>query len=738
MPASKQNGKTRRSGKLVIVESPAKARTVGRFLGKGYTVKASVGHIRDLLRSRLSVDVENDFEPTYRVPNEKRAVVKEIKEAAAKASEVFLATDPDREGEAIAWHLVHAAEIDPQVTKRVVFHEITNSAISEAFDHPRDVDERLVNAQQARRILDRLVGYNITELLWDRVRNRLSAGRVQSVAVRLVVEREKEIQQFVPQEYWTIDVQLTKHGKGDKKTFVARLLKIHDQDAQLSSEAEVTPHVAILERSLFKVADIKEGTRLRRPSAPFTTSTLQQEASKALNFTASRTMSIAQQLYEGIEIAEGVIGLITYMRTDSTTVSKEAQDMAREFVTANYGAEFLPDSPPQYKTKAKSAQEAHEAIRPTDVKRTPDSMKSNLSRDQLRLYTLIWRRFVASQMANALYNTLRVDIAAGETEAQMPYLFRASGSTIQFKGFLAVYEETQDEDRTDENDEGRTFPRMEIDELLKLLAMMPEQHFTQPPPRYTEATLVKALEEKGIGRPSTYAPTVAVIQDRAYVAREDKRLRPTETGVLVNDLLVEYFPEVMSFDFTAMMEDQLDSIADGDLEWVAVLRDFYHSFEGHLTHAQAHMPHLTQEEYIGRGCPECGQGELIVRYGRWGKFIGCNRYPDCAYTEPWKEYIGVSCRTCHTGEIIAIRSHSGRVFFGCTNYNREKPEEGCQFTSWKRPLSTPCPNCDGILVLRNKKTAECLTCENTYPLAELPDEQALLEGENPVAEMSED
>ncbi len=714
---------TRRRGKLVIVESPAKARTVGRFLGKDYTVKASIGHVRDLLRSRLSVDVEHDFEPTYRVPNEKRDVVKDIKTAAAKAKEVYLATDPDREGEAIAWHLMHASEIDPQTIQRVVFHEITEDAIKDAFSHPRAVDMKLVNAQQARRILDRLVGYNLTELLWDRVRNRLSAGRVQSIAVRMVIDREREIESFVPTEYWTLEAELAKQ-KDRKKPFVARLLKINNQDADFGSQGEVEPHLAILERSTYTVNEIKRGTRQRRPSPPFTTSTLQQEASRVFAYTSSRTMSIAQQLYEGIELKEGITGLITYMRTDSMAVSTEAQKMTRAFVENTYGKNYLPDNPPIYKTKTKGAQEAHEAIRPTDVRRTPDSVKDYLSRDQLKLYSLIWRRFVSSQMANAVYDTLRVDVLAGEN-GTTPYLLRATGSTIKFQGFLIVYEESRDEDAENDNDEGRIFPDMSEQEILDLLRLMPEQHFTQPPPRYTEATLVKGLEEKGIGRPSTYAPILSVIQDRDYVMRKDKRLYPTETGVLVNDLLVEYFPEVLNYDFTANLENQLDDIADGEREWIPVLRDFYGSFENHLGQAREQMPRVQKEETIGRTCPECQQGELIIRYGRWGKFIGCNRYPDCNYTEPYLEAIGVTCPSCGDGEIIACRTKRGKIFYGCTNYNRDNPEAGCQFTSWYKPLPVKCPTCGvGTLVLKTNKVAECLNCESKHRVEELALEES--------------
>lgn len=721
--------KSRRQGKLVIVESPAKARTVGRYLGKGYTVKASIGHVRDLLRSQLSVDVEKDFEPQYRVPNEKRAVVKELKEAAAKAKEIYLATDPDREGEAIAWHLMYAANMEPEQVHRVVFHEITEPAIKEAFSHPRDLDMKLVNAQQARRILDRLVGYNLTELLWDRVRNRLSAGRVQSVAVRLVVDRENQVRNFVPQEYWTIDAELSKQAEATG--FTARLFKINGEDPDLTTEAAVQPHLAALEKSRYQIKEIKQGTRLRRPAAPFTTSTLQQEASKGLNFSSGKTMSVAQQLYEGIDLDDGITGLITYMRTDSTAVSKEAQARAQDFISSSYGKQYLPEEAPIYRTRAKGAQEAHEAIRPTDISRTPDSIKGNLSRDQYRLYTLIWKRFVASQMANALYDTVRIDIEAGEGE-QLPYLFRTSGSVLRFQGFLVVYEEEKDEDAAAEDDEGRIFPELSEGEVLKLLKLLPEQHFTQPPPRYTEATLVKAMEELGIGRPSTYAPTVAVIQNRDYVTREDKRLTPTETGMLVNDLLVKYFPDVMDFEFTARMEDMLDEVAEGNAEWVPVLREFYDEFQDDLHDAQKHMPKVVQTELIGRKCPTCGDGDLLLRYGRWGKFIGCSNYPDCNHTEPWLETIGVSCRVCGTGEIIERRTKRGKVFYGCSNYNYENPAEGCQFTSWKRPIDVTCPTCNvGTLVLRNKNTAECMNCNAVHPLESLnlpeqnPNEEAV-------------
>lgn len=674
----------RNIGKLVIVESPAKARSIGGFLGKGYTVMSSKGHVRDLLKSTLSVDVENEFEPRYRVPNDKRAVVKELKSAAKYADEIFLATDPDREGEAIAWHLVAAAEMPEDNIKRVVFHEITDTAVAEAFSHPREIDIDLVNAQQARRILDRLVGYNITELLWDRVRNRLSAGRVQSIALRIVVEREKEIEAFNPVEYWSIDALLGKKNlNGTKGEFTARLAKINGEDPVLDSEEVVVPHVEILEKSLFIVDSVKRGTRQRRPSAPFTTSTLQQEASRRLNFNARRTMQNAQQLYEGIDIGQGKsVGLITYMRTDSVQVSEQAQTDARDFIHENFGKEYAPDKPPKYKTKSKGAQEAHEAVRPTNVARTPALMKDYLKRDQLRMYKLIWERFVASQMSNAVYDTLRVELNAGLSEDDTPYLFRASGSKIRFYGFLALYEDSRDEDSTDDGDQGLIFPELDDSERLDLRKLLPEQHFTQPPPRYTEASLVRTLEEYGIGRPSTYAPTVTVIQSRDYVTKDDKRLVPTETGRVVSDLLAEYFAEEMNYTFTAKMEDQLDGVSEGKMDWRPMLDEFYTPFEKRLINARENMPKLVKEEYVGRTCPTCETGDLVIKYGRWGKFIGCSNYPECRHTEQHLERTGHVCPTCgeeHGGEIVQRRTRKGRTFYGCNRY----PD--CDYSQWKLP-----------------------------------------------------
>jgi len=697
----------RRKGKLVIVESPAKARTVGRFLGKGYTVKASVGHVRDLLRSQLSVDVENGFTPKYRVPNEKKQVVKELKGLAKDAMEIYLATDPDREGEAIAWHLMQAAEIEPKLTQRVVFHEITEPAVAEAFANPRQINMDLVDAQQARRILDRLVGYSISPLLWRKVRNRLTAGRVQSVAVRLVVEREREIQAFIPEEYWSIEAEF--RPEGSKDTFITKLARVDSEEPVLDSEAVVKPILEDMEKASYAVSKVKRGERRRTPPAPFTTSTLQQDASHRLNYNARRTMALAQQLYEGIDIGEGgSVGLITYMRTDSTNVAETAQTEARQFIKERYGEGFLPAEAPKYKTKSLGAQEAHEAVRPTSTLRQPESIKEYLERDQFRLYQLIWQRFVASQMTAAVFDTLSVDVT-GQTSTH-EYLLRASGSTVKFLGFLVVYEEVKDEDQvSDETEEARIPPDIAEGQAQRLLRLIPEQHFTQPPPRYSEATLVRALEEYGIGRPSTYAPILGTIQARGYVVRENKRLTPTETGIMVNDLILEHFPDIVDYGFTAHMEGDLDRIATGEQNWVETISEFYTPFSKQVARAEAEMPEMnTGPELIGRACPECGH-ELMIRWGRYGKFISCSNFPACRHTEPWLEKIGVHCPK-DGGEIVERKTRKGRPFYGCMNYPT------CDFTSWKQPLPTPCPVCGGLLVIANKNFAQCINCEEQVSL----------------------
>jgi DNA topoisomerase-1 len=709
---------SRRSGKLVIVESPAKARTVGRFLGKGYSVKASVGHIRDLLRSQLSVDVENGFTPKYRVPNEKRPVVNEIKELARHAEEVYLATDPDREGEAIAWHLMESANLNPKLTRRVVFHEITEPAVAEAFSQPRAINMDLVDAQQARRVLDRLVGYQISPILWRKVRSRLSAGRVQSVALRLVVDREREIEAFIPEEYWTIEAEF--QPEGTRETWMAKLAKIDQADPVLGKEDEVKPLLADMETAPYAISKIKRGERRRNPSPPFTTSTLQQEASRRLGYTARRTMALAQQLYEGIDVGEGgSVGLITYMRTDSTNVSELAQAEARQFIAQRYGESFMPAEPPKYRTKARGAQEAHEAIRPTSVIRQPEQLKPFLERDQFRLYQVIWQRFIASQMSAAIYDTLSVEVTG--VTPQHEYLFRASGSTVRFLGYLIAYEEAKDEDVAPQGEEEVRIPEGLFEgQVQRLLRLIPAQHFTQPPPRYTEASLVRTLEEYGIGRPSTYAPILGTIQQRGYVVREGKRLSPTETGVLVNDLLVEHFPEVVDFGFTAHMEEDLDRIASGEQGWTSVVDEFYGPFSKQVARAEELMPEVkTGPEPIGRACPDCGH-ELVIRWGRYGKFISCSNFPDCRHTEAWLEKIGVNCPK-DGGDIVERKTRKGRTFYGCANY------PNCDFTSWKLPLPTPCPQCGGMLVVAGKNTAQCLDCEEQYSLDQVATEPAALD-----------
>jgi DNA topoisomerase-1 len=716
--------------RLVIVESPAKARTVGRILGRGFTVKASIGHVRDLLKSQLAVDVENNFKPTYRVPKEKQAVVRELRQAVKEAEEVYLATDPDREGEAIAWHLTEVADIPTSKLRRVVFHEITEPAIREAFAHPRGIDMQLVHAQQARRILDRLVGYKLSPLLWEKVRGRLSAGRVQSVALRLIVEREREIQAFVPEEYWTIAVELSKLD--DERAFRARLVRYLGLEPDLKNEEQVRPLVAELEDALYVVVNVKKGERRRRPAAPFTTSTMQQEASRRLGFTARRTMAVAQQLYEGLPLGEeGSVGLITYMRTDSTNVSPLAQEEARRFIAQAYGEHLLPPEPPVYKTRARIAQEAHEAIRPTSVFRTPESVKPYLDRDQYRLYELIWKRFIASQMAPAILDTMTVEIVAVPraliADGEIPlealenprYLFRATGSAIRFPGFLVVYEEAREEDVKPEEEEegGGLLPPLEPNERLRLWRVLPEQHFTQPPPRYTEASLIKTLEELGIGRPSTYAPILSTLFQRGYVERVDKRLVPTPLGITVTDLLVQHFPDIMDVNFTARMEEDLDRIAAGEEDWVGVLRRFYGPFEQRLQEALARIQKVSLDhEVLDEQCPECG-APLQIRYGRFGKFVGCTRFPECRYTRPFFNKLGVPCPQCG-GELLEKKSKRGRTFYGCSNWPT------CNFTTWKRPLTVRCPHCGGLLVQEDRENARCLKCEAVVPLAELEPEEA--------------
>jgi DNA topoisomerase-1 len=703
-------------GRLVIVESPAKARTVGRYLGSEYVVRASLGHVRDLLRSKLSVDVDNGFKPQYRVPREKKDVVKGLKGDVAKAAEVYLATDPDREGEAIAWHLLEAAEIDAGQARRVVFHEITQSAIEEAFRHPRAIDLSLVDAQQARRILDRLVGYNLSPLLWAKVRGRLSAGRVQSVALRLVVDREREIGEFEAQEYWSIEAEFLQPGK--PPAFKTALVQMDEGAPELANAAQADEVVQDIRAAEFQVESVRHGTRTRRPQAPFTTSTLQQDASRRLGFTARRTMAVAQQLYEGVDLGQDEpTGLITYMRTDSPGVSPQAQAEVRRLIGERFGEAFVPDDPPTYKARSRTAQEAHEAIRPTSVMRDPEDLRRHLTGEQVRLYTLIWQRFVASQMNPAEYDTLTIEVG-GKSPAHA-YLFRATASNLRFAGFVAVYQDVTEDNGNGDHGGGLgaeqqldRLPAVEEGDSLILVEAAPEQHFTQPPPRFTEASLVRALEENGIGRPSTYAPILTTIQQRGYVRRDRKRLLPTDIGETVIDLLVDHFPEIVDLGFTARMEDELDEVAEGSRKWTDVIEEFYRPFAEQLKRAEDEMPEMRQEpEEIQRACPECGK-PLVIRHGRYGKFIGCSDFPQCRYTEPWLEKIGVRCPE-DAGDLVERRTKRGRMFYGCANY------PACEFTSWKRPMPEPCPNCGGLLVMENRDHAVCLACGEQARLVDL-------------------
>ncbi|AFC31890.1 TopA [Paenibacillus mucilaginosus 3016] len=685
---------------LVIVESPAKAKTISKYLGSKYIVKASMGHIRDLPKSQIGVEVKKNFEPKYITIRGKGSVLKELKDASKRVKKVYLAADPDREGEAIAWHLAHYLELSDQDACRVVFNEITKQAVKDAFKTPRKINQDLVNAQQARRILDRLVGYKISPLLWKKVKKGLSAGRVQSVAVKLIYDRENEIKAFEPEEYWTITAKLA----ANKSDFEAKFYSVNGEKKELKSQSEVNEVLALLGGSDFVVSEVKEKERLRNPSPPFITSSLQQEAARKLNFRAAKTMSVAQQLYEGIDLgSEGTVGLITYMRTDSTRISPVAQEEAKEYITGKYGEAYYPAEPRNYVKKNANAQDAHEAIRPSSVLREPESIKAHLSRDQFRLYKLVWERFVASQMASAVLDTMTVDLNAG------PVVFRAVGSKIKFHGFMKVYVESSDEGAADAAaDDDKFLPPLKQGDEAKPQAIDPKQHFTQPPPRYTEARLVKALEEMGIGRPSTYAPTLETIQKRGYVAIEEKKFVPTELGELVIQQMIEFFPEILDVEFTAHMEEGLDHIEEGKEDWVRVLSEFYDSFEKRLEVAEEEMEKIEiQDEVSDEICEKCGN-HFVYKMGRFGKFLACSGFPDCRNTKPIVKDTGVTCPSCHEGKIIERRSKKGRIFYGCDRY------PACEFVSWDKPVEQPCPKCGALLVEKRNKSGtfiQCVSCD---------------------------
>ncbi|SER06098.1 DNA topoisomerase-1 [Gracilibacillus ureilyticus] len=681
---------------LVIVESPAKAKTIERYLGRNFKVKASMGHVRDLPKSQTGIDVENNYEPKYITIRGKGPVLKELKTAAKKADKIYLAADPDREGEAIAWHLAHSLNIDHNSECRVVFNEITKDAVKESFKHPRKINMDLVDAQQARRVLDRLVGYNISPLLWQKVKKGLSAGRVQSVAVKMIIDRENEINNFKPEEYWSITSQFTK----DNQSFEGNFYGYDGKKQPLKSKEDVDFVLSKLKGKNFLIDKVNKKERKRNPSPPFTTSSLQQEAARKLNFRARKTMMVAQQLYEGIDLGKregGITGLITYMRTDSTRVSASAQNQAKEYIEKNYGKEYSGNN--KQAKKSEGAQDAHEAIRPTDAMRDPKSLKTVLSRDQLRLYKLIWERFMASQMAPAVMDTMTIHLLNEGVE------FRASGSKIKFNGFMKVYIESSDDQ---EKKEEKWLPDLQEGTTVKSEKLEPNQHFTQPPPRYTEARLVKTMEEQGIGRPSTYAPTLDTIQRRGYVALDNRRFVPTELGEVVNSLMEEFFPEIIDIEFTGKMEGDLDAIEDGKTEWISIIDQFYNGFEKRLDVAQQEMEKVEiKDEPAGIDCEKCGHG-MVYKMGRYGKFLACSNFPDCRNTKPILKEIGVKCPNCKDGNIVERKTKRKRAFYGCDNY----PD--CEFISWDKPVGRKCPKCDTMLVeKKTKKTTQvqCPSCD---------------------------
>lgn len=740
---------------LVIVESPTKAKTISRFLDGKYKVEASFGHVRDLPSSKMGVDVEHDFVPTYLVPPKAKKKIVELKKLAKGAPEIILATDEDREGEAIAWHLAEALNIKDVDIKRIAFHEITKTAISEALEHPRKLDLNLVDAQQARRVLDRLVGYELSPFLWKKVKRGLSAGRVQSVAVRLIVEREKEIQKFIPQEYWSIESTFLKDSK-----FIGRLAKIDNKTVEkmeIKDEAHAKKLLADLQNRQAEVVDITKKEVKRNPAAPFITSTMQQEAARKFGFSAKQTMMYAQQLYEGVELGEGsATGLITYMRTDSVNLSDFALNSAYEVIKERFGKEYLLPASRKFTSKSKNAQEAHEAIRPTDLARNPESLKPYLDKNQLRLYELIWKRTLASQMPEAIFDATAVDINL-KTDAHSNnkvYTFRANGQVVKFDGFIKVYTEGTDEEDPEEV-EG-LLPELKIGDTPKVVKILPFQHFTQARPRFTDATLIKALEELGIGRPSTYAPTISTIQERDYVNKIDKKFHPTEMGFIVNDILVEHFPKVVDYQFTAKLEDELDEIATGEKKWVPVIREFYTPFHENLVAKEKSVEKHVEE--TGEKCPTCAE-PLIIKFGRFGKFIACSNYPTCKFTRPLPEEqkvidensgevcekcgkpmvvkfgrfgsflgcsgypecknikkiqtgTGVACPKCSEGEVLQRRSKRG-IFYSCSKYPK------CKYLMNGKPTGEKCPTCGELLMTDKSGTIKCSSKECDYEKEEI-------------------
>lgn len=679
---------------LVIVESPAKAKTIGKMLGRNYKVVASVGHVRDLPKSTLGIDIENNFEPKYITIRGKGPVVQELKKEAKKADKVYLATDPDREGEAISWHLAFILKLDESDKNRVEFNEITKDSIKSAIKNPREIDINLVDAQQARRALDRLVGYKISPLLWKKVRKGLSAGRVQSVTVKLICDREEEIDNFIPKEYWTIKANLLKDKVEFESRFIGKLINNKEEKIEINSEDEVNEILNSIDKNNFIVSSIKRGKRKRNPYPPYTTSTLQQDASTKLNFSTKKTMAFAQQLYEGIDLKKGgITGIITYMRTDSTRVSNEAINLAKDFIVDKFGKEYSNGGRDYGKKTKKENQDAHEGIRPTNVNLTPDSIKEYLSRDQFKLYNLIWNRFVGSQMKEAQYSTISGNIVNND------YLFRTTGSKLLFPGFLKVYI------TTDEEVKDVDMPDLVEGEALKAKDIIPKQNFTQPPARFTEASLIKTLEELGVGRPSTYSPTISTILSRNYVTLESKQFYPTDLGKLVNDILIEYFGNVINEEFTANLEDELDEVALGSVEWKTVVSDFYGEFHKYLSKAEKEVEAIEiKDEVTDVLCEKCGKN-MVIKHGRYGKFLACPGYPECKNTKAILDKLGVKCPKCE-GDVVRKKSKKGRSFFGCSNY----PD--CDFVSWDEPIDKKCPDCNEYMTIKRTKSKNTEKCSN--------------------------
>ena len=670
---------------LVIVESPTKVKTIKKFLGSNYEVAASNGHVRDLPKSQLGVDVENDYEPKYITIRGKGDILASLRKSAKKADKVYLATDPDREGEAISWHLAQALKLDDSKMNRITFNEITKNAVKDSLKHAREIDMNLVNAQQARRILDRMVGYRISPLLWAKVKRGLSAGRVQSVALRIIADREDEINSFIPEEYWSLDADFT--VPGEKKPLKAKFYGTDKKKMLLHNEEEVKEILAKLENAEYQVCDVKKGERVKKAPLPFTTSTLQQEASKVLNFSTQKTMRIAQQLYEGVDIkGNGTVGLITYLRTDSTRISEEADQAARTYVSENYGENYVAEGNNEAKKGTKKIQDAHEAIRPSDISRTPVLVKESLSRDQFRLYQLIWKRFTASRMANAVYETTQVKIQAGE------YHFHVSASRLSFDGFMSVYVD----DSAEKEENNVLLKGIGTDTVLNLKGFHPEQHFTQPPAHYTEAALVKTLEELGIGRPSTYAPTITTIIARRYVAKENKNLYMTELGEVVNTIMKQAFPSIVDVNFTAYLEALLDKVEEGTVKWKTVIRNFYPDLDELVKKAEKELEHVKiEDEVTDVICDKCGR-HMVIKYGPHGKFLACPGFPECKNTKPYLEKIGVACPKC--GKDIVIRkTKKGRKYYGC----EDNPD--CDYMSWQKPSGKLCPKCGTMLVEKGNK-----------------------------------